>query len=67
MNVAHPLRTHGDVSVVKFFRDEDERCEKIGSSVCPVIVNMDVEALISKQADGSILAEFKKIRSYKFF
>ena len=67
LDVAHPVRTNGDTSVVNFFRDEDERCRVIGASVCPVKVEMDVEALISMQADGSVLAEFKKIWSYKFY
>ena len=67
LDVAHPFRTYGDTSVVNFFRDEDERCKANGASVCPVKVEMDVEALISKQADGPVLAEFKKIWSYKFY
>lgn len=66
LNVVHPIRTHGDVSVTKFFHEQDERCKKIGTTVCPVEVNLDVEALVSELPDGSLIAEFKHVSAYNF-
>lgn len=66
INVAHPIRTRGDTSVTKFFYEEDERCRKSGTTVCPVEADLDVEALISISPDGSLIAEFKHVISYKF-
>lgn len=66
LNVVHKIRTHGDTSVTKFFHEQDKRCKKVGTTVCPVEANLDVEALISKLPDGSLIAEFKHISAYKF-
>ena len=50
VDVAHPIRTHGDESVAAFFKDEDQRCK--GSTVCPVRVEMDVEVhILSRPMD----------------
>lgn len=66
IEVEHFIRTHGDESVVAFFRAEKEKCEKVKSVVCPVEADLDVEALIIKNPDGSPIVEFKKINNYEF-
>jgi hypothetical protein len=64
--VEHPIRTHGDDSVVAFFKEEDERCKNMKTTVCPVKADLDVDALVLKQPDGMLMVEFKKIRRYVF-
>lgn len=66
INVVHPVRTHGDASVIRFFHEQDVRCKKAGTTVCPLEANLDVDALVSKLPNGSLMAEFKHISAYKF-
>jgi hypothetical protein len=66
INVAAQIRTHGDNSVTRFFKDENERCNKNKAIVCPIVADMDVEALVSQTSDGSLLVEFKRVMRYRF-
>ncbi|WP_201313068.1 hypothetical protein [Dyella sp. EPa41] len=66
LDVEHPLRTHGDQSVVAFFHEVSDRCKKKQQVVCPTKVDLDVDVLIRKKQDGGSIAEFMHIRSYTF-
>jgi hypothetical protein len=66
IEVDHPIHTHGDDSVRRFFSMEDEHCAKEGGSVCPIDIEVTVDALIRKQSDGrKIIAEFKSVKSFE--